>query len=106
MAFLNKIKLDDSLTKRGDMATKIAINGLVGEIDGVPAVKVPSSYLPEGVDFVITNAVCAPAPVKLQDYKIHENAPGISGWLVEGRVRYDAFVLDEKKAAIGVHKSA
>jgi N4-gp56 family major capsid protein len=105
-AFLNKIKLDDSFTKRGDMATKIAINGLVGEIDGVPAVKVPSSYLPEGVDFVITNAVCAPAPVKLQDYKIHENAPGISGWLVEGRVRYDAFILDEKKAAIGVHKSA
>ena len=105
-AFLNKIKLDDSFTKKGDMASQIAINGLVGEIDGVPAVKVPSSYLPEGVDFVITNAVCAPAPVKLQDYKIHENAPGISGWLVEGRVRYDAFVLDEKKAAIGVHKSA
>lgn len=105
-AFLNKIKLDESFTKKGDMATKMAINGLVGEIDGVPAIKVPSSYLPAGVDFIITNAMCTPSPVKLQEYKIHENAPGISGWLVEGRVRYDAFILNEKKVAIGVHKNA
>lgn len=104
--FLNKIKLDEAFTKKGDMATQIAINGCVGEIDGVPAIKVPTSYLPENVDFVITNAVCTPAPVKLQEYKIHTDAPGISGWLIEGRVRYDAFVLNEKKAAIGVHKSA
>ena len=43
-----------------------------------------------------------PAPVKLTEYKIHTDAPGISGWLVEGRIRYDAFVLDQKKPAIGV----
>lgn len=104
-SFLNKIKLDESFTKKGDMATQMAINGLVGEIDGVPTIKVPSSYLPAGVDFIITNAMCTPSPVKLQEYKIHKDAPGISGWLVEGRVRYDAFVLNEKKTAIGVHKA-
>lgn len=103
--YLNKIKLDEAFTKKGDMATQIAINGLVGEIDGVPTIKVPASYLPEHVDFIITNAICMPSPVKLQEYKIHKDAPGISGWLVEGRVRYDAFVLDNKKPAIGVHKS-
>ncbi|OYO51473.1 N4-gp56 family major capsid protein [Lachnotalea glycerini] len=105
-AYHNKIKLDESFTKVGDMATKIAINGLIGEIDGVPTVKVPASYIPADVDFFITNAICTPSPVKVQEYKINTDAPGISGWLVEGRVRYDAFVLDEKKAAIGVHKSA
>lgn len=104
--YLNKIKLDEAFTKKGDMATQIAINGLVGEIDGVPTIKVPASYLPADVDFIITNALCTPSPVKLQEYKIHTDAPGISGWLVEGRVRYDAFVLNEKKPAIGVHKSA
>lgn len=103
--YLNKIKMDEAFTKKGDMATQIAINGLVGEIDGVPTIKVPASYLPEHVDFIITNAICMPSPVKLQEYKIHKDAPGISGWLVEGRVRYDAFVLDNKKPAIGVHKS-
>jgi len=102
----NKIKLDEAFTKKGDMATQIAINGLIGEIDGVPCIKVPTSYLPADVDFVITNSICTPAPVKLQEYKIHTDAPGISGWLVEGRVRFDAFVLKEKANAIGVHKSA
>lgn len=103
--YYKNIKLDDAFTKRGDMATEIAINGVVGEIDGVPVVKVPGSYLPEGVDFIITNPIVSPAPTKLAEYKIHDNAPGISGWLVEGRVRYDCFVLKEKANAIGVHKS-
>lgn len=104
-AYLNMIKLDETFTKKGDMATQIALNGIVGEIDGVPAIKVPTSYLPANVDFVITNSLVTPAPVKLQEYKIHTDAPGISGWLVEGRVRFDAFVLNEKKDAIGVHMS-
>lgn len=102
----NLIKLDDSFTKRGDMATQISINGLVGEIDGVPTIKVPASYLPANVDFIITNPACMPAPMKLETYKVHEDPPGISGWLVEGRIRYDAFVLESKEKAIVVHKHA
>lgn len=105
-AYLNKIKLDDHFTKKGDMATQIAINGLVGDIDGVPVVKVPTSYMPEKVDFIITNPIVCPSPVKLQEFKINYNAPGISGALVEARVRYDAFVLDKKADAIAVHKAA
>ena len=105
-AFFNFLKLDENFVKRGDMATQIAINGVVGEIDGVPVIKVPKIYLPENVDFVITNPVVMPSPVKLQEFKIHDNAPGISGYLVEARIRYDSFVLNKKKDAIGVHKSA
>lgn len=105
-AYLNKIKLDDHFTKKGDMATMIAINGLVGDIDGVPVIKVPTSYMPANVDFIITNPIVCPSPIKLQEFKINYNAPGISGALVEARVRYDAFVLDKKADAIAVHKSA
>lgn len=104
--FLNKIKQDDAFTKKGDMATQIAINGLVGEIDGVAIVKAPTSYFPANVDFVIENPVAVVAPIKLETYKIHTDAPGINGALVEGRIRYDAFVLNMKKNAIGVHRSA
>lgn len=95
-AYYNKIKLDESFTKKGDMATQIAITGIVGDIDGVPVIKAPTNRFPKNVDFIITNAIVMPSPVKLQEYKIHTDAPGISGWLVEGRVRYDAFVLKEK----------
>lgn len=105
-SYLNKIKLDPNFTKKGDLATEIAINGLVGMIDNVPVIKVPTSYLPGGVDFVITNPLVMPAPIKLEDYKIHYDAPGISGALVEARVRFDAFVLDKKADAIGVHRHA
>lgn len=100
--YYNMLKLDEAFTKKGDMATKIAINGLVGEVDGVYIVKAPKSYFPENVNFLITNPIVMPAPIKLTEYKIHDDAPGISGHLVEGRIRYDAFVLDQKKDAIGV----
>lgn len=105
-SYLNKIKLDDNFTKWGDMSQQMMINGIVGMIDGVPAIKVPSSYLPANVDFIITNPLAAPSPVKLQEFKINYNAPGISGALVEARVRYDCFVLNKKSDAIAVHKNA
>lgn len=100
--YYNMLKLDEAFTKKGDMATKIAINGLVGEVDGVYIIKAPKSYFPENVNFLITNPIVMPAPIKLTEYRIHDDAPGISGHLVEGRIRYDAFVLDQKKDAIGV----
>ena len=104
-SYYSKIKLDPNFTKTGDMATRIAINGQVGAIDGVPTILVPSSYLPENVDFVITNPIVCPSPIKLQEFKINYNAPGISGALVEARLRYDCFVLDKKADAILVHKA-
>lgn len=100
--YYNMLKLDEAFTKKGDMTTQIAINGLVGEVDGVYFVKAPKSYFPEKVHFIITNPIVMPSPIKLAEYKIHDDAPGISGYLVEGRVRYDAFVLNKKKDAIGV----
>ena len=103
--FLNKIKLDDNFIRQGDLSQTMLINGQVGEIDGVPVVKVPTSYMPATVDFIITNPLVMPAPTKLQEFKIHLNAPGISGALVEARFRYDAFVLNKKADAIVVHKT-
>lgn len=100
--YYNMLKLDEAFTKKGDMATQIAINGLVGEVDGVYFVKAPKSYFPDKVNFIITNPIVMPSPIKLTEYKIHDDAPGISGYLVEGRIRYDAFVLNKKKDAIGV----
>ncbi len=104
-AFYKLIKLDPAFIKQGDLAQNIAIKGQVGEIDGIPLVVLPKSYLPAGVEFFVTNKIATTAPVKLSEYKIHDNPPGINGWLVEGRLYHDAFVLDNKKKAIYVHKS-
>ena len=49
--------------------------------------------------------MAATAPKQLTEYKIHDNPPGISGYLVEGRLIYDCFVLNEKADAIYYHGS-
>jgi hypothetical protein len=102
-SFYKAIKLDPSFTKTVDMATKLSYKGLVGEIDGVPVIKVPASYMPTNCEFIITHPVATINPKKLSDYKIHKDPPGINGNLVEGRVRYDTFVLEGKKDAIYAH---
>ncbi len=104
-AFYKAIKQDNAFIKNGDLAQQITIKGQVGAIDGLPVVVAPKSRLPEGVDFFITHKIATCGPVKLSEYKIHDNPPGLNGWLVEGRVYYDAFVLDNKKNTIYVHKS-
>lgn len=104
-AFYKLIKLDSSFIKQSDIAQNIAIKGQVGMIDGIPIVVLPSSYMPAGVDFFVTNKIATTAPVKLSEYKIHDNPPGLNGWLIEGRLYHDAFVLENKKKAIYVHKT-
>lgn len=101
-AFLNFLKQNENFIKQSDMSQRITITGVIGECDGVYIIKAPSSYFPTGVQCVVTNRMVMPSPIKLQDYKVHMDPPGINGWLVEGRVRYDAFILDEKADAIAV----
>lgn len=98
------LKLDPSFIQASDLAQDTLIKGQLGMVDGVPIVVVPTAYLTEGVKFIITNPIACCSPVKLAEYKIHDNPPGINGWLIEGRIRYDAFVLNNKKGAIYVHK--
>jgi N4-gp56 family major capsid protein len=98
--FYNFIKQDPTFMKASDSAMAKLNSGHVGDIDGVPIIKVPSTYFPTKTPFIITHKSAMVAPKKLQDYKIHDNPPGINGNLVEGRIIYDAFVLDAKKIAI------
>jgi hypothetical protein len=100
--FLKELKKDESFIKAGDLSQKMLISGQVGEVDGVAIVKVASSRLPAGCLFEITHKAATVSPIKLAEYKIHQDPPGISGQLAEGRVYFDAFVLSKKKNMISV----
>lgn len=104
--FYKAIKQDPSFIHASDVAQNMLITGSVGTVDGVNIVPVPASYLPSGVELIIIHNSAMVSPVKLSEYKTHDNPPGINGVLVEGRIYYDAFVLNNKKNAIVVHKSA
>lgn len=83
-----------------DVGNDLRLKGVIGILDGMNVLKVPAVRLPKGFGFLVAHPCATVAPVKLEDYTIHENPPGISGALVEGRICYDAFVLDNKAKAI------
>lgn len=83
-----------------EISNEERIQGVIGMIDGARVFKVPAGRLPAKFGFLLGHKVATVAPNKLEDYKIHEDPPGISGSLVEGRICYDAFVLDNKAKAL------
>ena len=103
--FANLLKQDPAFVKNGDASQEMLVKGVIGEVDGCKIVRVPSSRLPAGCAFILTHPCAATAPKQLEEYKTHDNPPGISGWLVEGRVIYDCFVLNEKADALYYHGS-
>ena len=94
------MKKSKDIIMETDISDDKRIKGIIGMIDGLSVIKVPSVRLPGQFGFMIAHPVATVAPVKLEDYTVHDNPPGISGSLVEGRICYDAFVLDNKKKAI------
>lgn len=83
-----------------NIGNDLRLKGVVSNLDGANVIKVPAVRLPEHFGFMLVHPCATVAPTKLEDYKIHEEPPGISGSLVEGRICYDAFVLENKAKAI------
>ena len=94
------MKKSPDIIMETDVAQDMRLRGVIATLDGAAVMKIPAVRLPEGFGFMMCHPVATVAPVKLEDYTIHENPPGISGALVEGRICYDAFVLDNKAKAI------
>lgn len=94
------MKKNPDIVLNADVGQDMRIRGVIANLDGANVIKVPAKRLPEKFGFMLCHSVATVAPQKLEDYKVHEDPPGISGSLVEGRICYDAFVLDNKKKAI------
>lgn len=82
------------------LGAKAIAKGELGTINGARVVKVPKSYLPDNCYFLITFEDSVLFPKKINEARIHEDPPGISGALLEGRFNYDAFVLGTKAAGV------
>lgn len=81
-------------------------NGSLGTVDGCQVVVCPSGRMPANTDLIITHPSVMCAPEKLKEFKVHTNAPGINGYLIEFRIRYDAFVDVNKIYSVGLHHTA
>jgi len=81
-------------------------SGDLGQVDGVSVVVCPSSRMPSATDLIITHPSNLVAPEKLKDYTVHKNPPGVNGYLIEYRIRYDAFFDLNKIFTLAIHKTA
>ena len=102
-ALMKKCK---DITMETDVGNDLRLKGVIARLDGMDIQKVPAARLPEKFGFMVAHPCATVAPVKLEDYKIHRDPPGISGDLVEGRIVYDAFVLENKAKAIYYQETA
>jgi hypothetical protein len=94
------LKKCKDITMETEIGNDMRIRGVIANLDGAAVIKVPSNRVPSNFGFMMCHSVATVAPTKLEDYTVHTNPPGISGSLVEGRICYDAFVLENKAKAI------
>lgn len=94
------LKKSKDVVLESDVAQEMRLKGVIAMLDGMTVQKIPANRLPAGFGFMVAHPCATVAPVKLEDYTVHENPPGISGSLVEGRICYGAFVLNNKNKGI------
>ena len=94
------MKLDKHIIMETDVSAEDRKRGVIGMIDGCKVIKVGASKLPADLVFMMIHPMAAICPVKLENYRVHKNPPGIDGDLVEGRICYDTFVLENKQKAV------
>lgn len=100
------MKQSPEIIMETDISDDMRKRGVIGMVDGAAVIKVPAKRLPDKFGFMMAHPSATVAPVKLEEYRLHESPPGISGDLVEGRIVYDAFVLENKAKAIYYHAIA
>ena len=94
------MKKSPDITLDSDVGQEMRLKGVIANLDGAAVLKVPAVRLPADFGFILAHPVATVAPTKLEDFRIHQDPPGISGSLVEGRICYGAFVLENKAKAI------
>lgn len=94
------MKQSPDITLDSDVGQEMRLRGVISVLDGASVVKVPAVRLPADFGFLMAHPSATVAPTKLEDFRIHQDPPGISGALVEGRIVYGAFVLDNKAKVI------
>lgn len=104
-AYYNLLKQGNFVLNSEDFS-KSRHSGNLGTVDGNQVRVVPSSYMPASTDLITTHPDAMVSPMVLADYITHTNPRGVNGWVVEGRVVYDAFVITAKIDAIAAHRTA
>lgn len=103
---LNLLKRDPEFMKACDTTVADLKKGIIGEVDGLTIVKVPSSYFVTKFEFMITAKDVAVSISKFDSVRTLDQVQGIDGWVVEGRRYNDLFLLGQKATGVRIYTKA
>lgn len=104
--FYNLLKRDSEFMRDCDTAYKDVKRGILGEVDGLTLVKMPSSYFVSKTEFLIVHKSITVSPMKFNSVRTLSDVQGIDGWVAEGRRYYDSFILGQKGVAVRLRTHA
>ena len=79
---------------------KLVGKGFVGELDGVPVVKVPTSYFPTGVKALLCHRDSLLGVRQVTETRIVTDSEFVSGSILLGRFIFGSFVLKGKELGV------
>lgn len=79
---------------------KLVGKGFVGELDGVPVVKVPTSYFPSGVKAVLLHRDALLGVRQVTETRIITDSEFVSGSILLGRFIFGSFILKGKEKGV------
>ena len=79
---------------------KLVGKGFVGELDGVPVVKVPTSYFPAGVSAILCHRDALLGVRQVTETRIITDSEFVSGSILLGRFIFGSFVLKGKEHGV------
>ena len=79
---------------------KLVRKGFVGELDGVPVVKVPTSYFPAGVKAIVLHRDALLGVRQVTETRIINDSELVSGSVLVGRFIFGSFILNGKKNGV------
>lgn len=100
------LKQDTTFSKACDTSYADLKKGIIGQVDGVTLVKVPSTYLPTNEVFLFIWEEVLIRPMKFNSTRILTDVQGVDGAVAEGRRYYDVFIPANKGVGIRYHLSA
>lgn len=79
---------------------KLVGKGFVGELDGVPVVKVPTSYFPAGVKAILVHRDSLLGVRQVTETRIVTDSEFVSGSILLGRFIFGSFILKGKELGV------
>ena len=99
--YYNTIKTYITTTMQADAYnSKLISRGFVGELDGIPVVKVPTSYFPTKTNAILWHRDALLGAKQIMNTRIKTDSELVDGTLLLGRFIYGSFVLNGKKKSV------